>query len=193
MPFCIQELRFYVKRNSLEPESACSMIASLLHLRAFHNKTSIINHSHGNVLESLVEVCSLEVLMLTHLPPNHTSRLHFPQLTWACTVHGRMLLCVKYNRAQLPQIGQASDFHVMYCRRRRSKAAGRKRGTPKKAYWNEPKPPYSLCMACLKVSALPLSSPPAHSMSPDRQKMLSFTPCVTSQANSIKIPSKEEC
>lgn len=29
-------------------------------------------------------------------------------------------------------------------------------------------------------------------MSPDRQKMLSFAPCVTSRANSIKIPSKEE-
>lgn len=107
------------------------MIASLLHLPAFHNMTSIINLSHGTVLESLVEVCSLEVLMLTHLPLT----IHH-----ACTslslhghLHGRMLLCVKYNRVQLPQIGQASDFHVMYCcRRRRSEAAGRKRGTPKK-------------------------------------------------------------
>lgn len=34
--------------------------------------------------------------------------------------------------------------------------------------------------------------PSAHSMSSDRQKMLSFTPCVTIRANSIKIPSEEE-
>lgn len=37
-----------------------------------------------------------------------------------------------------------------------------------------------------------LPSPPADSAGLDRQKMLSFAPCGTIRANSIKIPSKEE-
>lgn len=36
---------------------------------AFQNGAAAINHCQGGVLEWTAEVCSLEVLMLTHLPP----------------------------------------------------------------------------------------------------------------------------
>lgn len=75
---------------------------------------------------------------------------------------------------QLAQIGEAGDFHGMYCCWRRRQQ--RERGGPRRKH----------------IGMNQNHLVPADSMSPDRQKMLSFAPCVTSRANSIKIPSKEE-
>lgn len=57
--------------------------------------------------------------------------------------------------------------------------------------WNKAEPPRPVCVggAYIKVSAL-ASPQPQQSAGPDRQKMLSFPPCGTIRANSIKIPSK---
>lgn len=168
------------------------MIASLL--PAFHDMTSIINHSYGNVLEWLVEVGSLEVLILTHLPPKHTSCLHCPSAYMGTYMEEWLWVC---NTVELAQRGWASDFHGMYyCWTRRHGATARERPRRKHIGMNQ-NHLVLFFMAFLKPSALPPHPPPpphppADSMSPDRQKMLSFAPCVTSRANSIKIPSKEE-
>lgn len=117
----------------------------------------------------MLGVCSLEVLVLTYLPaPSHTSRFS-PLITWAVTWKTASVCYIVITGSDGLD-WSVSMAHIIA----RQEAAG--------CVSNDAEPPCPLRD----------SDSPADSAGLDRQKMLSFAPCGTIRANSIKIPSKEE-
>lgn len=87
---------------------------------------------------------SLEVLILTHLPSNHTSCLHCPQLTWPLAWKSGFE-CITTADHQAAQSGQTSDFPGMYI------------ATEERGIGEDTKVPcpFFFFMACPDPSALP--------------------------------------
>lgn len=146
------------------------------------------DHFYKNMLEWPAGVCPLEELIRTYLASNHTSCFCCPQLTWALAWKTGSVWGTQEECRSAP-VDQAADPDDTYCCWTRRYGAEEKETEEITGMHHLVLVSFSV--ACFEASAL-LSLIPADSMRLDRQKMLSFTPCVTSQANSIKFPSKEE-